>query len=233
MKTIYFRRKASLCNPSSKELISHRRKEEEEINYPYFGSELPNQSLESFLEDVNPCSTSNVYQNSGAEPHNSIRVYQNKTPSSGEGSQHVPNHVYQNKSPIAGNTISDDAAPSFFAQNDKFSALHSNPAKQNGVITGVVRLILEPHSFVRRNGTAGMVQSIIVVDPLAKRLNSDVWRYKIVAWNEQAKNLNIEVGRTYRFEHFKMKSTKWNCGYPGQDKFEVHLTPISTIKMLM
>ena len=75
-----------------------------------------------------------------------------------------------------------------------------------------------------------MVQSFIVVDPLAKRLNSDVWRYKIVAWDDQAKNLNIETSRTYRFEHFKMKPTKWNSDYPGQDKLEVHLTSISTIK---
>ena len=72
-----------------------------------------------------------------------------------------------------------------------------------------------------------MVQSIIVIDPLAKRLNSDVWRYKIVVWGEQAKNLNVEVGRTYRFEHFKMKPVKGNCDYPGQDKFAIHLTPIS------
>ena len=189
------------------------------MSYSYFANELPNQSLESILEDEKSCPSSIVYQNSVS--------------SSGEGGLHDPNHVYQNKIPIAGDTIIHDASQSFFAQNDKFSSLHSNSAKQNGVITGVVRLILEPHSFVRRNGTAGMVQSFIVVDPLAKRLNSEVWRYKIVVWGDQAKNLNVEVGRTYRFEHFKMKSTKWNCGYPGQDKFEVHLTPISTIKMLM
>ena len=48
------------------------------------------------------------------------------------------------------------------------------------MITGVVRLVLEPQSFARRNGDVGIVQSIIVIDPLAKRLNSDVWRYKIV-----------------------------------------------------
>ena len=101
------------------------------------------------------------------------------------------------------------------------------------MITGVVRLILSPHSFVRRNGATGMVQSFIVVDSLAKRQNSDVWRYKIVAWDDQAKNLTVETGRTYRFEHFKMKPTKWNSGYPGQDNIEVHLTSISTIKLLM
>ena len=85
------------------------------------------------------------------------------------------------------------------------------------------------HSFVQRNGLPGTVQSFIVVDALAKRLNSDVWRYKIVAWDEQAKNLNIETNRVYRFEHFKMKPAKGNCNYPGQDKYEIHLTPISTI----
>ena len=104
-----------------------------------------------------------------------------------------------------------------------------NSARQNGVITGAVRLILPPHSFTRRNGATSTVQSFIVVDTLAKRLNSDVWRYKIVAWDEQAKNLNIETNRVYRFEHFKMKPAKGNSSYPDQDSYEVHLTPISTI----
>ena len=201
------------------------------MNYSYFGGELPNQTLESLLEDVNPCPP--VYQNSDTELRKSSRVYQNKSPSSGERCQYVPKCIHQKRASIAGNTISDDEMSSFSTQTNKFSALHANPAKKNGVITAVVKLILEPHAFTTRNGDDGVVQSIIVIDPLAKRLNSEVWRYKIVVWNEQVKNLNVEVGRTYRFEHFKMKPSKWNCGYPGQDKFEVHLTPISTIKMLM
>ena len=88
------------------------------MSYSYFANELPNQTLESFLEDVDPCPSSNVYQNSGTGeggPHDSNRVYQNKTPSSGEGGQHDPNHVYQNKIPIAGKTIIHDASQGFFA----------------------------------------------------------------------------------------------------------------------
>ena len=104
-----------------------------------------------------------------------------------------------------------------------------NSARQNGVITGAVRLILPPHSFTRRNWATGTVQSFIVVDTLAKRLNSDVWRYKIVAWDEQAKNLNIETNRVYRFDHFKMKPMKGNSSYHGQDGYEMHLTALSTI----
>ena len=107
--------------------------------------------------------------------------------------------------------------------------IFANPALQNGVLTGVVRLIMSPHLFIQRNGLPGTVTSFIIVDTLAKRLNSDVWRYKIVAWDEQAKNLNIETNRVYRFEHFKMKPAKGNCNYPGQDNYEIHLSPISTI----
>ena len=46
---------------------------------------------------------------------------------------------------------------------------------------------------------------------------------------EQAKNLIVETNHVYRFEHFKVKPAKGNCSYPGQDNYEIHLTPISTI----
>ena len=55
------------------------------------------------------------------------------------------------------------------------------------MITGVVRLILPRHMLTQRNGRPGFVQTFIVVDSFAQRLNSDVWRFKIVVWNEQAK----------------------------------------------
>ena len=151
------------------------------------------------------------------------------SPLSGECASHDANHVYQNKTPVSGERTIHDASQIFFGLCDNFSVLHTNPTKQNGLLTGVVRLILPPHLFVQRNGVPGMVQSFIVVDSSAKRLNSDVWRYKIVAWNDQAKNLNIETNRVYHFEHFKMKPAKGNCNYPGQDNYEIHLTPISTI----
>ena len=121
------------------------------------------------------------------------------------------------------------ASKSFTAPTNTFSVLHSNPAAQTGVITGAVRLILPCCTFTQRNGRPGFVQTFIIVDTLAQRLNSEVWRYKIVAWNEQAKNLNIELNHVYRFAHFKMKSVKGNSYYPGQVDLAVHLTAFSTI----
>ena len=138
-------------------------------------------------------------------------------------------NVYQNEPPVTGDQILIDATQSIFDNIDNFSKMRINSARQNGVLIGVVRLIMPPHTFVRQNGDTGTVQSIIVVDTLAKSLNSEVWRYKIVIWDEQAKNLTIETNRVYRFEHFKMKLAKGNCNYPGQDTYEIHLTPISTI----
>ena len=43
------------------------------------------------------------------------------------------------------------------------------------------------------------------------------------------KNLNIEMNHVYHFKHLKMKPAKGNSNYPGQDRYEIHLTPISTI----
>ena len=146
----------------------------------------------------------------------------------GKMDAHTSN-VYQNNAPVPGDRILCDATRSIFGTISNYSKLRVNSARQNGVLTGVVRLIMPPHTFVRKNGDTGTVQSIIVVDTLAKSLNSEVWRYKIVIWDEQAKNLTIETNRVYRFEHFKMKLAKGNCNYPGQDTYEIHLTPISTI----
>ena len=68
-----------------------------------------------------------------------------------------------------------------------FSALDSNPAAQTHMVTCIVRLILPCRTLAQRNGWPGFVQTFIVVDTFAQRLNSDVWCYKIVARNEQAK----------------------------------------------
>ena len=129
----------------------------------------------------------------------------------------------------AGYQLIHEASKCFTAPNNTFSVLHSNPAAKTGVVTGAVRLILPCRTFTQRNGRPGFVQTFIVVDSLAQRLNSAVWRYKIIVWNEQAKNLNIEMNRVYRFDHFKMKSVKGNSSYPGQDDYKVHLTALSTI----
>ena len=125
--------------------------------------------------------------------------------------------------------VVDKASKSFTAPTTTFSPLHSNPTTETGVLTGVVSLILPPNTYTRRDGTSGFVQIFIVVDTMGRRLNSDVWRYKIVAWDEQAKNLNIETNRVYRFEHFKIKPKRGNGRYLGQDDNEVHLTSRSTI----
>ena len=119
-------------------------------------------------------------------------------------------NVYQNAVTSAGERVLREASKSFQSNPDvrTFSALHSNPAAQTGMITGVVQLILPCHTFAQRNGKPGFVQMFIVVDTLAQKLNSDVWRFKIVVWNEQAKYLNIELNRVYRFDHFKMKPVK-------------------------
>ena len=124
------------------------------------------------------------------------------------------------------------ASTSFAAPTTTFSALHSNPTAETGVLTGLVSLILPPKSYTRRDGTSGCVQTFIVEDILGRRLNSDVWRYKIIAWGEQAINLNVETNRVYRFEHFKMKPKSGLGRYPGQDDYDVHLTTRSTRDLL-
>ena len=171
------------------------------MSYSYFASDEMARRLESNTEDDDPCSGSNVYQNA--------------VTTTGEHILHEASKSY----------MKSQSNPDIRT----FSALHANPAVQTGTITGAVRLILPRHTFTQRNGRPGFVQTFIVVDSFAQRLNSDVWRFKIVVWNEQAKNLNIELNRVYQFDHFKMKPVKGNCEYPGQDDYEVHLTSISTI----
>ena len=158
------------------------------MSYSYYASDAPARSLESVLEDDAPCSGSNVYQIADT--------------TAGGGLLREASKKFMNL----------QSNPEF----QTFSALHGNRAARTGTITGVVRLILPQHTFTQRNGRPGFVQSFIVVDSYAQRLNSDVWRFKIVVWNEQAKNLNIELNRVYRFDHFKMKPVKGNCEYPGQ-----------------
>jgi hypothetical protein len=111
-----------------------------------------------------------------------------------------PQNVYQNKAPSSGDRVLHGTTQSFFSPLPLYTQSLQN---KNAVITGVVRLILSSYSFVRKDGTPGAVQSVLVVDTLAKRLKSDVYRYKFVVWDEQAKYVPVEKGRTYRFEHFK------------------------------
>ena len=169
------------------------------MSYSYY---TPTRNLDALLDDVASCSDSTVYRAADTTAAVDSLLHSAST-------KFIESH-------------SDPGVQSF-------SALPGNRAARTGTIIGVVQLLLPLHTFKHRNGRAGFVQSFIVVDKHAQRLNSDVWRYKIVAWNEQAKNLNVELNRTYRFNHFKMKPVKGNCDYPGQDEHELHLTSISTI----
>ena len=67
----------------------------------------------------------------------------------------------------AGDDVIHEASKCLTAPTNTFSALHSNPAVQTGVITGVVRLILPCCTFTQQNGRPGFVQTFIVVDTLA------------------------------------------------------------------
>ena len=67
-----------------------------------------------------------------------------------------------------------EASKRFTAPTETFSTIHSNVAAQTGVITGVVQLILPCRAFKQRNGRSGFVQTLIIVDTLAQRLNSEV-----------------------------------------------------------
>ena len=139
------------------------------MSYSYYASAAPTRSLETLLEDVDPCSDSNVYRTADTTAVDSL-IHSAST-------KFLDSH-------------SDPGVQSF-------SALHGNRATRTGTIIGVVQLILPLHTFKHRNGRSGFVQSLIVVDTHAQRLNSDVWRYKIVVWNEQAKNLNVELNCMY------------------------------------
>ena len=173
------------------------------MSYSYY---TPTRSLETLLDDVPSCSDSTVYR-------------------AAETAAAVDSLLHS-----ASTKFMDSRSDS---NVQTFSALPGNRAARTGTVIGDVQLILPLHTFKHRNGRPGFVQSFIVVDKHAQQLNSDVWRYKIVAWNEQAKNLNIEMNRTYRFNHFKMKPVKGNCDYPGQDEHELHLTSISTVTEVM
>ena len=93
-------------------------------------------------------------------------------------------------------------------------------------------VIFPAYLFLFCNSNAGLVQSIIVVDELAKRLGSLIWHYKITAWNAAAENLNVKTNRTYRFTKYKLKSSVAETVYLGQGVFYIHLTPYSSIAEL-
>ena len=102
-------------------------------------------------------------------------------------------------------------------------------AVRNGSLNGVVSVILPSRLFLYPNGDAGLLQNFVVLDELAKKLGSSIWRYNITAWNEQAENLNVMTNRTYRFYKYKLKLSVSKTAYPGKSVFDIHLTPYSSI----
>ena len=93
-------------------------------------------------------------------------------------------------------------------------------AIQNGLLDGVMSILLPLCSFTYPNGDAGLVEIFIVLDELAKRLGSPIWHNKLTSWNEQAENLNVSANRTYRFSKYKLKLSVSKTAYPGQDVFD-------------
>ena len=90
-------------------------------------------------------------------------------------------------------------------------------------------VIFPAYLFLFCNSNAGLVESIIVVDELAKRLGSLIWHYKITAWNAAAENLNVKTNRTHRFTKYKLKASAAKTVYPEKRVFNIHLTPYSSI----
>ena len=129
------------------------------MSYSYYATAAPARSLEAILKDDAACSDSSVYRTADTSA--------------------VDNLLHAASKKFIDSHSTADA--------QTFLALHGNRAVQTGMITGIVRLILPRHTFTQRNGRPGFVQTFIIVNLLAERLNSDVWRFKIVVWNEQAK----------------------------------------------
>ena len=111
------------------------------MSYSYY---TPTQSLETLLDDVPSCSDSNVYRASD-------------TAAAVDSLLHSASTKF----------IDSRSNPSV----QTFSALPGNRAARTGTIIGEVELILPLHTLKHRNGRPGFVQSFIVVDSYAQRLN--------------------------------------------------------------
>ena len=122
------------------------------------------------------------------------------------------------------------------ASEATLSGLYSDPETlykcvlKTDVMDGVVSNLFPPNSFMFVEGSSGLVQSLIIVDKLVQKLGDTLWRYKINAWNEQNKKLNVEYSRTYHFAQCKLKSCMTSIkSYPGQSEFDVNLSPFSSV----
>ena len=73
---------------------------------------------------------------------------------------HSSSNVYKNAVTSAGERVLREASKSFQSNPDvrTFSALHSNPAAQTGMITGVVQLILTHRTFAQNQAFHFFVQ---------------------------------------------------------------------------
>ena len=100
------------------------------MSYSYYASAAPTRSLETLLEDVDPCSDSNVYRTADT------------TAAAVDSLIHSASTKFLD-------SHSDPGVQSV-------SALHGNRAARTGTIIGVVQLILPLHTFKHRNGRPGL-----------------------------------------------------------------------------
>ena len=90
-------------------------------------------------------------------------------------------------------------------------------------------ILFQPHSFTYSDGNVGLLQTLIVLDELAKCIGSSTWQYIIfMAWNAEVNNL-MDTNIMYRFSQYKLKQSTSKKSYPGQGKFGMHLSSFSTI----
>ena len=67
----------------------------------------------------------------------------------------------------------------------------SKQVLKTGVVDGVVTNLFPSWSFGYLSGAIGLVQNFIRVDEVAQKFGDAVWHYKITAWNDQVKTLNL------------------------------------------
>ena len=78
------------------------------------------------------------------------------------------------------------------------------------VVDGVVNNIFPLHLIMEApvDGSSSWVEGFIIVNELVQTFGHTLGRYKINAWKEQAKKLNVEERRYYRFTQWKIKRYK-------------------------
>ena len=73
------------------------------------------------------------------------------------------------------------------------------------IASGFVSVVFPPHSFTYMDRKSGLERSFIVMDKSVKRLDCEVWIYKITARSKQAANITWMPNNMYRFTHCKLR----------------------------